>query len=179
MLDYGLIFIVLWQVFSAYNYGNKIWCTFRTREKTLIGKWVKANDGTVVFGRGKYTVDPSRVFLGIKWLPLPMWVKIADFRYNSPLALEPHSFDNSLTPERRTQLDISDAVEGYTRGGQKALAASKKKGFMEGWLPILLIAGIVIIGYLVYKQQARIDLLGNGQNAIQQQLSQIIERLGK
>lgn len=177
ILVFFLLGVVLFQVYEVFDKRNKIWCGFRRRDRTKIEKWAKDNQGRIDFDGGWYHVEPNRAMLMMKWLPLPMYVRCLDFRFDSSRALHPDTFDNVYTPEERKRLDASDDIAAYEKGGQEALSIKSKKGIM-GTLPLIIgLIAVVIIGYMLYTQQHKIDMLGAGQNMIQGQMGQILQKL--
>jgi hypothetical protein len=174
---FALLLIIVYQSYTTYAYKDKIFCTFRRRDKTKIEKWVKSAQGRIAFDNGWYDVDPARTVLQLKWMPLPIWIRTLDFRHDSSLALHPDTFDNTLTPEGRKQMNITDDLRALEQGNQSSLAPGKlQQGMLSKWLPIIVIVGFVIIGYFVFSQQKKLDMLGAGQNFIEQSLSQLLQK---
>ncbi len=168
------LFLVVWQVYSVFSTRNKVFCSFRRADRTKIEKWAKQNQKRIVFDGGWYHVEPDRCVLMMKWMPLPMWVRCLDFRHDSSRALHPDTFDNAFTPEARKNLDYSDEIRAYEEGGQRAMVAGKqKKGLLDNLFPIIMILGVVVIGYMLYQQGQKLDQIGNGQNLLEQMIGNL------
>lgn len=177
VIVYFLLFILAYQVYSVYSVRSKIWCSFRRADRTKIERWAKKDQQRIEFDGGWYHVEPDRTTLMIKWMPLPMWIRCLDFRHGSSRALHPDTFDSSMDDVERKRLDISDDIRAYDEGSRKAYEQKGKVGLLQQWLPIILLIGMLFIGYMVYQQQKRVDMLGLGQNVIESQLQKIIEGL--
>ncbi len=179
VLFFMLLLVCVYASMSARGLKDKIWCTFRRRDRTKLEKWAKQNQGDVVFAGGKYHIDPSRTTLmlwtkGIHFF-LPIWIRSLDFRHDSPNALNPDTFDNSFTPEDRVDLDTRDEIKAFNQGNTQN-TAKQKKGLLENLFPILVIVGFIIVGYMLYIQGKRMDMIGIGQNVIEQGLQQLLGR---
>jgi preprotein translocase subunit SecG len=175
-----LIGVILLQFYSVYNVRNKIWCTFRRVDRTKINKWAKNGQGRIEFDGGWYEVEPARVTLALKWEPLPTWVRTLDFRHDSSRALDPDTFDNQYTPEARKQLDKTDDIRALEQGNQQALSArGGKQGLLERYMPFIVVIGFVVIGFFLYNLMQHQNQLGVGQNTIEVQLGQIMNKLPK
>jgi hypothetical protein len=176
MLLVILFFILVYQSYTTYSLKDKIFCTFRRRNQTRIEKWAKDKQSVISFDDGWYEIDPSRVILQLKWNPLPVWIRVLDFRFDSSKALDPKSFDNRYTPEQRKLLDTSDAIKGFVQGTQSSTQSGKTKAVIGGWLPIVIIIGFLIVGFMLWRQQSSIDKIGLGQNYIESTLSQLLQK---
>ncbi len=173
-----LLLLIAVQVYCSLHFSKMIWCTFRTVDRTRITKWAKATQTVVEFDGGRYEVEPSRITFGIKWLLLPMSVKCLDFRHDSSRALDPDTFENTYTPEQRVQLDIKDDVKGFNQGNQQSLSArGLKQGLMQQYLPLIVLVGFLICGYLIWQQRIQTDKLGFGINVVQEQLGRILQNM--
>ncbi len=180
-----LIFIVFYAGFSSRSLSKKVYCSFRGRDRTVIYKWAKVKQARIDFedsgGVYWYNVSPKcvthRLWANGIHAIIPISVKCLDYRWNSTEPLDPNTFTNDLTPDERKSLDIKDDVVGYTEGSRQAYEGKKKKSLLEGWLPIIMLIGIAALGYMVYQQQHRMDMLGLGQNVMEQQLNEILQRL--
>lgn len=177
ILPYFLGFILLYLTSEAIQNKRRIRCSYRTKAKTKIYKWAKKSKSggwnDIEFEGGLYHVEPDRItteyitYLGF----FPMPVMSLDFRHDSARALHPNTFENAYTPEQRRQLNIADDVRDFANGNANAIGGKVKKGMLEGFMPIIMIIGFLIVGYLVYMQGKNISMLGNGQNYLEQQIS--------
>lgn len=177
--------VIAYLVYQAFVFQNRIWCTFRRYDKSKKGKWANARnkDGTwgdVEFEGGIYHVEPARTVLGWRLLLgfFPMPVRESDYVQGSARALDPATFNNTFSAEERKQLDRTDDLKGLMVANKEATrVAGAKKGMLEQWLPMIMILGIVVLGFLAFQQQKKIDLLGAGQNFMEAQLGKIQEKL--
>lgn len=171
-----LVFILAYQAYTTYTLKDKIYCTFLRANKTKVEKWAKDTQRKIDFDGGWYDVDPARVVLHLKWNPLPVWIRTSTYRHDSPRPLNPDTFDNKYTPEERKQLDKKDDIAELQAGNRQALSSGKQKVAIGGWLPIIILIGFVIVGFMLYQQQGKINQIGNGQNAIESMLSQLLQK---
>jgi hypothetical protein len=168
------VFIIAYYVYQVYTTRNRVWCVFRRRDRGRIEKWAKVDQTRIEFDGGWYDVDPGRITFGIKWMPLPLAVKVLDFRHDSSLALDPSSFNNEYTPTQRKQLGISDDLRDFAEGQQQSFGGKPaKKSMLEQWFPIIVILLIIVLGYMTYSINKKVDLVGFGNNAIQEQLNEL------
>lgn len=174
-------------MWSSHNLSRKIYCTFTRKDKTVIHKWIRVDTqgrGRVEFDNGWYYYTPAQVILesynkGIHAV-LPTNIRTLYFKYDTKGALDPATHDDSwLTPQMFKNLSKQNDVESLNRGSEKALKTSKQGASIlgGGWLPIILIVGIVAIGYLVWKQQSMVNSLGMQSNVMQQQMLDIMNQL--
>lgn len=180
LLNVILLFVVFMASLSARRMSHRIWCSYRRADRTKLEQWAKENQKVIIFDGGKYHVEPSRVVLklytgGIHIL-FPTWVRCLDYRHDSARALHPDTFENSFTAEERQQLDASDDIAQLLKGSQQAMIKPQKQ-LLGSWMPIIVIVGFLIVGWLIYSQQGKIDMLGNGQNYIEQQMGQILQKM--
>jgi len=175
----SILIIVLailgYAVYSTHKLKNQVRCVFRRRDGTVIEKWAKAKSGRVDFDGGWYYLTPRRMSQefydkGIHQL-LPTWIRRADFRFDSPNALDPRDFNNGWeTPEARKNLNKTEDVEALAKGNQSAMVGGKKQGMLSGWMPIIMIGAFCIIGYFIYMLMGKIDQLGLAVNVLQKML---------
>lgn len=174
-----LLLLIAWQTYSVLDANKKIWCVFRRVDRTKIGKWAKQYQGRIEFDNGWYQVESDRVTTVVKWLPLPTICKSLDFTPNSTRAIDPSSGRSDLSPEERKALDTSDDMRALKEGNQQTLkGGTVKQGMLAQYMPIITIAGFVIIGYFIYTLMGRVDQLGFSGNVIQTQLAKIMQNAG-
>ncbi len=184
MLVLILLFAIVFASYSARSLKNKILCTVNRADRTKIVKWAKIDQQRIDIEGGWYVVEPDRTVLrlwdsGIHWF-FPVWVRCSDYRHGSARALDPNTFDNSYSAEARKELDTSDSIRAWSEGNRRALTGGiGKKGMLERYLPIIMIVGFLIVGYLVYNLQNHVNMLGVGQNTLEVQMGQILNKLPK
>ena len=176
-----LIFVVVLSSYSARDKKGKILCSFTRRDRTKILKWVKISQARVEFDGGWYHVEPSRTVQrlwesGIHFI-IPIWVRCSDYRFDSSRPLNPDTFDNQFTPEERKQLDKSDDIRALQQGNQQSLnAKSGKQGILQQYLPIIVLVGFILCGWMLWQQQKKIDLVGYSINVVQEQNAIILKK---
>lgn len=148
--------------YSQSKLKNKLLCTFRRANKTKVEKLVPLRSRYVVFDRGRYNVNPKRITLfwfnrGIHQF-FPTWLPALDFRWDSPNALDPETFENTWdTPESREMAENEDDYKAFNKGIQSQL--SKKGRFPDWLLPMIAIGISLVVGYLVYQQGEHLTYL--------------------
>jgi hypothetical protein len=172
------LFVIGYLSLDTYTMSKKIHCTFRRRDNTKLTKWAKMSQGAIEFDGGIYHVRPDRtyqaLYTGGLHILVPTWIRCADYRWDSAMPLDPKTFKNDYeTPETRKQLNMEEDVRALHEGNRKAQGAAKAAP-MGGLVTIILLLGFVVLGYFTYSNMKKIDLLGYGQNVIQQQLGTII-----
>lgn len=174
-----VIIFIGFSIYQIYSLKDKIHCTFIKEDRTTIERIVKAKAGRIVFDGGWYKLDINRTTQKLKWIGIfPTWMRCLIYRFDSPVPLDPADWHNDFKPEDRKALDRSDDIRALVEksSGFNVKGGSNKKTFLESITPILTIAGFLILGYLIWKMQGNIDMLGNGQNYIESQLDQLIGR---
>ncbi len=170
-----LMFIVGYAAYSANKLKSQIWCSFRRADKTKIEKWAKAVDiyrREIKFDGGWYNIKIRRVTLmlwtkGIHSL-IPIWVRSLDFRYDSNMPIDPDTGDAGYDdPLERRALDKSDDLAALMETQSKSLGSAKKKSALESYMPIIVILGFLISGYMIYNLQGKVDMLGQAINVLQ------------
>tara|TARA_Y100000310_G_scaffold164294_1_gene164120 strand:+ start:3890 stop:4378 length:489 start_codon:yes stop_codon:yes gene_type:complete len=151
---------VFW--FSITKFRGKVLCTFRSANKTKQEKLILLKSKHVLFNGGWYNVNPKRVTTfwynkGIhQFFPIP--IPTLDFRFDSPEALDPETFQNTWdTPEAREMAGSEDDYRAFNKGIQAQLG--KISRFPEWLFPAITIGAVLIIGYLVYTQGQHLSYL--------------------
>lgn len=176
-----VLFIAVYASYSARNLKDKILCTINRRDRTKIVAWAKQTQARIAIDGGWYDVDPSCTVLrlwdsGIHYF-FPTWIRCSDYRHDSSKPLNPDTFDNQYTPEARKQLDITDGVRGFEQGNREALTAKGiKQGILQQYLPLIVLVGFLIVGWLLWQQRSQTDRLGFAINVVQEQLGQLLQR---
>lgn len=144
---------------------NKMLCTFIRPNKEKIKKWVPLIDKHVVFDRGKYGVghyicDPRCIILewytsGINKL-WPVLIPTLLFKWDTPNPLNPETFQSTWhTPEARNAAWEEHQHIAYARAN---IAASGLKHRFPEWLfPLITIALVLIVAYIVYTGLGGLD----------------------
>lgn len=178
----GLI-VLSFSIYQAMGLQNKISCTFIRKDRTEIHKFAKVTQGRVDFDNAYYNIVPDRVTLKRVWCGIiPTYVKCAKWKWDSNMPIDPATWNNDYdNPADRKALDKTEDLRALLETQKSALAGKSggKKSLLESLTPILMIGGLIIIGYLVYRQQSLIDRVGYGQNAIQEMLMKIQQNLPK
>ena len=177
-----VVFFIGFSFFQALSAQNKIYCTFIKRDGTEISKYAKLNQGRVEFENGYYNIVPNRITLKRVWFGvIPTKVVCAKWKWDSNMPIDPTTWKNDYDkPEDRAALDKTEDLRALFET-QKVTLSTKggKKGFLENLMPIIMIGGLIIIGYLVYTQGKKVDQAGYAMNTIQQQFLDLMRALGK
>ena len=168
-------FGILFAIYSCHRAKTKVYCTFTRRDKTVSHKWGKAKNGErLEFDSGWYYIITSRIKLkaldvGFNML-FPTMVRCLDFTYKSIYPIDPETGKaDEETPEARKNLDKREDIEAFNLGSQKAFG-KPKLGFGGGWLPIILVVGIIASVYFSWQLMGRVDSLGQAVNVLQEMM---------
>jgi hypothetical protein len=169
--------IVLYTWYSLYNLQGKIHCQFHRKDDTVVDKRIKMTDNEVKFGKGTYNVNPKR--FSIKWFKLwgifvyPMIFQ--EWKWDSSEPLDPKTFKN--TPDSPESAQAADAGKSWQQFNEKVdvTGGGKKSSGFERWLPWIAIAGIVVVGFLVYQLSGKLGII---EQQIQS-LGGLINKIGK
>lgn len=181
MFIFMLVCVVAYAAYSARSLKDRILCTVNRRDRTKIVRWAKQNQARIAIDGGWYDVDPACTVLrlwdsGIHWF-FPVWIRCSDYRHDSSKPLNPDTFDNQYTPEARKQLDKTDDIRALEQGNQQALTAKGgRQGMLQQYLPLIVLVGFLIVGWLLWQQRATSDKLGFAMNVIQEQLGRLLQR---
>ena len=173
MFLYGIIIITALSIVRSYSLKDKIYCTYRRRDKTKIHKWAKAVNGyRIQFENGWYYVNIRRCVLEFKWVGiLPIWIRTLDFRFDSTQALDPETFNNNWeTPEARKALNKEEDIKALDTGTKKSLSPGKGGALGSGWMPYIIVGGFVVVGWFLYQLMGKVDALGFAVNVLQQMM---------
>ena len=148
--------------YSQASLRNKIFCTFRRPNKTIIEKFVPLHSKFVIFDGGKFIVDPTCISLrwhnrGINAF-FPTWVPSLDYRWDSDRPLDPADFQTSwATPEARQALGQEENIKALDRAVQQV--AGKKESSFQRLIPWITLGALIIVLYLVYQMSNSIAVL--------------------
>lgn len=178
----GLI-VLGFSIYQAMGLQNKISCTFIRKDRTEIHKFAKVTQGRVDFDNAYYNIVPDRVTLKRVWCGIiPTYVKCAKWKWDSNMPIDPATWNNDYdNPADRKALDKTEDLRALLETQKSALVGKSggKKSMLENLMPIIMIGGLVIIGYFVYTMKNNQDMLGMQSNVIQQQMLDIMKALGK
>jgi len=169
-------FGILYAIYSCHRAKTKVYCTFTRRDKTVGYKWAKAKNGErIEFDSGWYYIITSRVKLksldvGFNMF-FPTMVRCLDFTYKSiwPIDHETGKADEE-TPEARKNLDKREDIEAFNLGSQKSYGKPKFGLLGGGWMPVILLVGMVACLYLIWQMQGQIDSVGQAMNVLQEMM---------
>lgn len=171
-----IVVAFVYAIFNCYRAKTRVYCTFQRRDKTVTTKWAKAKNGErIEFDGGWYYVNMKRITLralesGFSFL-FPTMVRCLEFRYNSSQPVDPETGENNWeTPEARKNLNKREDIESLEMGSQRAMGKVKTGLLGTGWLPVILVLGIVICLYLVFQMRGQIDSVGNAINVLQEMM---------
>ena len=144
-----ILFVVMF-VYDLYRANTRILCRFTRRDKGIKKKWAKPKNGErVEFDNGWYYVVMKRILLDTMYFGL-IPVKVLEFTYRSIYPRDPETGrTDEETPQERKNLDRREAIEAWNVGTQRAMGKSKVT-VGGGWLPVMLIVGIVVIIYFMF-----------------------------
>ena len=93
-----------------------------------------------------------------------------DFSWNSPNPHDPEDFNQSWdTPEVREAARQEDTMKAFTKGISQQVG--KKSSLSDMLVPMITIAVVIAVGYLVYQLSGQLAYQG-------QVLDQILQKLG-
>jgi hypothetical protein len=180
----GLIIIFLvYGVYQVYTLKDKVHCTFIRKDRTTITKLVKVSQNRVEFDKGWYYIDIKRTTLKMVWMGfIPTWIRCLIYWSGSNKPLDPANNWNASydDPQERKALNRTESIQSLMNKQQTVIVGKgAKKGMLENLMPIIMIGGFLIVGYLVYTMKQNQDLLGAQSNILQQQLLDLMKALGK
>lgn len=166
------IFIVVLLVFifirDLYYINTRILCRFTRIDKSVKKKWASSKTRRIEFDKGWYYIITQRIkfdtmFFGL--LPL----KVLEFNWHNKYPVNPDSgkADDEL-PEERKNLDKTEDIEALNRGTQKSYGSVKGGVLGGGWLPIMLVVGVVASLYFSWQLMGKVDMLGQAINVLQE-----------
>jgi hypothetical protein len=182
MIIFVIVFVVGFGIFQIFTLKDKIFCTFIRKDRTEINKYAKANQGRIDFDNSYYNIIPNRTTLKLVWVFIfPTWIRCLKFKFDSNMPIDPTTWNNDYdNPADRKALDKTEDLRALFETQKNTLSSKNgKKSFLEGLMPILTIAGFLIIGYLVWKQGQKSDQLGYAMNTVQSQFLDLMKALGK
>ena len=150
----GFFVIILGVSFyQVYTLKDRIYCSFVRRDKTQIHKLAKITQDRIDFDGAWYNIDircttQKFQFVGI----LPTWTRCLNYRYNSAHPINPDTGTNNYDdPKEKKALDRSASIQSLANKQNTIMGAKAgKKGMLESLMPIILVLGILILGYLSY-----------------------------
>jgi hypothetical protein len=168
--------------YSVKGKRDQIYCTLIRKDKTRVHLWRKKNSsGRVELDGGWFyynakTVTHDWLNTGIYYF-MPIYVPSATFRWGNQNALNPETFtDDAETPQMRKNLDKEEDLSSWRKSGQQAMGSRGKTSMLEAYMPIITVCGFAIVGYFIYVILGKINMLGAGQNALQNMLGQLLSK---
>jgi hypothetical protein len=152
------LIIMVW--FQVNSLGNKIFCTFRRKDKSKEEKFISLKDDMVNFGKGLYEVDPRRITIlkykrGIIGALFAIPVRTLDFTWASRVAENPDDFSTTWdTPDARAMADSKSDWKGMNQGIDTQ--TGKKQGIMGGWMVWVAVIAIVLIAFFTYQNYTHV-----------------------
>jgi len=149
--------------FQIYSLSNKIFCTFRSKDRGKEEKFVSAKAGTVTFSNGTYEIDPRRITVlkykrGLMGFIGGLPVKSLDFTWSSRVAENPDDFSATWdTPEARKMADSTADWKGMNQGIDTQVG--KKSSMMGGWMLYVAIGIIVLLAYFTYNNYTNVKAI--------------------
>ncbi len=176
---YIVILGVIYASYCSYRAKNKIYCTFTRRDKTVGHRWIKVhkNGERIEYGGGWYYVDSDCITTealdsGFNMI-FPTMVRRLEFTWGHQLPINPKTgLPIVQTPEMRKNLNKREDIEALELGSKQALSGKAAKvGLLGGgWMPIIIIVGLLVVGYMEYQNQKRMDAVGLAINTLQQMM---------
>jgi hypothetical protein len=178
-----IVIFLAYGIFQVYTLKDKVHCTFIRKDRTTLTKLAKVNQGRVIFDNGYYYIDIKRTTLKMVWMGfIPTWIRCLIFWSGSSKPLDPANNWNASydDPQERKALNRNESIMSLMNKQNTVIAGkAAKKGMLESLMPIIMIGGFLIVGYLVYQMKQNQDLLGAQSNVLQQQLLDLMKALGK
>ncbi len=172
-----LVIILAYGIYSVYTLKDKIHCTFIREDKTIVAKFAKVKMQKIDWENKWYNLDPKRTVLKLVWMGIiPTYVRCLIFKWDSNMPLDPTTWSNAYdNPADRKALDRTENLRSLLINTKTSVGmkSNQKKGMLEGLVPIILICGFLILGYFGYQSIKKLDLIGIGQNVIQEQNIQL------
>lgn len=182
-----LFFVIAYGAFSCWDKTKKIYCTFKSNDRSEESRWIKKSLDKIIFKGSDgverwYDLEAGRttmkLFTGGIHVIFRIHVRCLTFRQDSRRPEDPFTFNNTMDgdPAMRALLNAKDDTQEFAQQTQKGFGGKVKGGLLQQWMPIIMIAGFAILGLFIFQQQQRIDLLGTGQNVMEQMLQQLLAR---
>lgn len=156
-------------VYNLYRTNARILCRYSGRDKRVRKKWAKSKNGErIEFDNGWYYIITKCIKLDATFFNL-LPVRVLEFSYLSKYPNNPDTGEPlAETPEMRKNLNKREDVEALEFGSQRALGKGKVGVMGGGLLPIILVVAVVASLYLNWQSSAKIDMLGQAINVLQE-----------
>ena len=156
---YFLIFVVLYNAYSARKLRHKIHCRYTSNSKQDYEKDVDAKSSSVFFEGKKFFIVSRCVKhkwfeSGLQWLS-PMFMPSIDFVWNSEFPVDPNTGEPVvLSPEVAGIYREAESYQHYASGQQTEMAkgGGAKLSGISKYLPWIAIAGVVLVAVNFYNQ---------------------------
>jgi hypothetical protein len=161
--------------YSQTSMRNKIQVLFIRPNKTLVSRLVKLSAKYVIIDGYKYSIDPKRIMLrwvatGINQL-FPTWLPTVIVKWDTDVPLDPETFEN--TWRDGDMMNMASSQEDYrdfAKGMESQVGG--KKGILDKYLALIVIAGFIILGFVLYKVMGDQASIGNQISQMHQILNQ-------
>lgn len=178
-----LVIILAYGIYSVYTLKDKIHCTFIREDKTIVTKFAKVKMQKIDWENKWYNLDPKRTVLKLVWMGIiPTYVRCLIFKWDSNMPLDPTTWSNDYdNPADRKALDRSENLKSLLINTKTSVGmkSNQKKGMLEGLVPIIVIGGFLICGYMLWRMMQAQESLGTQYNVVQQQLLDLMKALGQ
>lgn len=159
-----MIIIIMVLLAGAYETRKKrgqVFCWFEGEDGTNEHKWVKEEDGYVIFRRKKYKIMTERmstvwVKTGIHMI-FPTRAPSLSFVWYSEYPRDPRNYMRTvINPSVRYVINLTEMVKSYFQTSSPTAATAKQKS-LDKWLPYIALLLIVILGWYVFQNQQQIS----------------------
>lgn len=158
-----VLFIFISACYSANKLHNKIHIYYRRVDRALIEKDVKLGAQTVSFYGFEYKILPDRVG-NMEWKRgihalLPIWRHYLIFDWDNDIPQDPSSYEQKVISPRVRNLINQEARMGAFAKGVREQSTGKKASGLAQYLPLIAIAGVVILGFALYTMSQKMNLI--------------------
>ncbi len=154
-----LIFVYVWHTTNKLQ--NQIHCSYHRKDKTVIEKFTSRHSNYIVFDGYKYEVLPDRIALIKKKILgfFSIWVQHFDYYWDSAYPHDPSQYTNTIvSPEVRNIINQEARMGAFAKGVREQSTGKKASGLVQ-YLPLIAIAGVVILGFVLYTMSQKMNLI--------------------
>jgi hypothetical protein len=175
-----LVAVVMGGVLNAQKLRKQIRCRYTSKSKQSYERFVKLDSTIVVFEKKPYYIIPSCVThhwytKGMSQL-FPQFMPEISFTWESQFPVDPNTGKVTIVdPATKSLMRSQEAMANYA-GSQYSAVTSKggKSGGFEKWMPYIIIALVIAVGYSVYQGY----MMKADQNIMKQAISDIFNKIG-
>ena len=173
--------------YQTNSLSSKVKCVLTTPTNTEEVKWININSPIVKFKINKETRifynNPKFIKHSVKrdglFMFFPTKIDTEYFAWNSKWPLDPLTLQpTSEAPDIEANLQLSQDLQDYAQGYNKAML-SGKQGLFAQWMPIITIIGFIIVGFFIYQVNANTTNVGNAVNVLQGMMQNYMTGAGK